>query len=121
MRVWIALAHQEWLAKAIQTRIERCYLPPHLFAIVRRGLCRERDELRRSNRDTLEIDDCLELLWRQQLRRDKRDSRVGHAVPNEFTADTGRATWTDLSLLQHRPRIQRGIAATRVGRRPPPG
>ena len=109
--VQIALAHQEWLAKAIQARIDRCYLPPHLFQLARRALVREREELRDTGRSTQEIDDCLELLWRQQQRRDKRDSHGSQAVPNEFTADTGRGEWTDLRLIQNRRRLDRNIAA----------
>jgi len=117
--VQIALAHQEWLAKAIQARIDRCYLPPHLFALARRSLMRERMETQARGRTTQELDDCLELLWRQQQRRDKRDSSGMQAVPNEFTADTGRAVWTDLRVLQNRRRLDRGIMGAR-GRRPPP-
>lgn len=117
--VQIALAHQEWLAKAIQARIDRCYLPPHLFTLARRALVNERETLKASARDTQEVDDCLELLWRQQQRRDKRDSSGNQTVPNEFTADTGRAAWSDLRLLQNRRRLDRGIAASR--QRPPPG
>ena len=114
--VQIALAHQEWLAKAIQARIDRCYLPPHLFTLARRALVREREEYKDSGRNTQEVDDCLELLWRQQQRRDKRDSSGCQAVPNEFTADTGRAAWTDLRLLQNRRRLDRGIAAAKPRR-----
>lgn len=100
--VQIALAHQQWLTATIESRIERYSLPQSLFDAARLALREQRLQRIDKGLPTAEIEDALELMWRQQLRRKYGLRRP--PVPAEFTADTGRITWSDARIIQQRVR-----------------
>lgn len=100
--VQIALAHQQWLTATIESRIERYALPQALFEVARTALGEQRQQRIQRGRPTADLEDALELLWRQQLRRKYGLRRP--PVPSEFTADTGRTAWSDVRLIQQRVR-----------------
>jgi hypothetical protein len=107
--VQTALAHQEWVERVIEERIDRYALPADLFALVRESLVLQRAKLLREQTPTLSIDDCLELLWRQQLRREHGVRRP--PVPAEFIVETGRTAWTDWRVIHNRSRTRRKVGA----------
>jgi hypothetical protein len=107
--VQTALAHQEWVERVIEERIDRYALPGDLFALVREALCTQRAKVLRERHSTLALDDCLELLWRQQLRREHGVRRP--PVPAEFIVETGRTTWTDPRVINNRSRTRRKASA----------
>lgn len=103
--VQTALAHQGWVEQVIEERIGRYALPSELFTVVRESLVQQRKKLLRDQESSRAIDDCLELIWRQQLRREHGVRRP--AVPAEFIAETGRSAWTDPRVIHNRVRTQR--------------
>lgn len=108
--VQTALAHQEWVERVIEERIDRYALPADLFRMVRESLQGQRAKLMRDRQaTTTTIDDCLELLWRQQLRREHGVKRP--PVPSDFAAVTGRATWTDVRVIHNRSRTRSKASA----------
>jgi len=100
--VQVAVAHQQWLTATIEARIERYSLPQCLFDAARKGLREQRRLMMDRGEPTTQLEDALELLWRQQLRRKFGLRRP--AVPAEFTADTGRMQWSDARIIQQRVR-----------------
>lgn len=105
--VQTALAHQEWVERVIEERIDRYALPADLFVLMRELLIQKRAS-QSDRRSIMAIDDCLELLWRQQLRREHGVRRP--LVPAEFTAETGRTAWTEARVIHNRSRTRRKAA-----------
>jgi hypothetical protein len=88
--VQIALAHQEWLTATIENRIERYALPETLFHATRHALREQRMQGIDRGDDTTLIEDTLELLWRQHLRR---KYNFKHPPPTtDFTKNNERIT-----------------------------
>jgi len=98
--VQIALAHQQWLTATIEARIERYSLPQGLFDVARKSLREQRMQMIDRGESTTQLEDALELLWRQQLRRKFGLRRP--EIPAEFIADTGRMQWSDARIIQRR-------------------
>ena len=73
----------------------------------------QRVALQRQRQPTLVIDDCLEMLWRQHLRRTHGVNRP--PVPAEFTTETGRPAWTDPQVIHNRSRTRRKVGAQLQG------
>jgi len=107
--VQTALAHQEWVERVIEERIDRYALPADLFRLVRESLHGQRTKLVRERQPTITVDDCLELLWRQQLRREHGIKRP--PVPSDFVTATGRTAWTDVRVIQNRSRTRSKVGA----------
>ena len=80
-------------------RYERYLVSGRLFRMARMALVGIRGQRQYQGKDLAAIDDCLELLWRQQGLAVGRQRTI---VPPEFTAETGRTAWTPLGELQRR-------------------
>ena len=93
--------------RVIEERIDRYALPADLFVLMRELLIQKRAS-QSDRRSIMAIDDCLELLWRQQLRREHGVRRP--LVPAEFTAETGRTAWTEARVIHNRSRTRRKAA-----------
>ena len=89
----------ELALKHLRRRYERFLLPTRLFQLTRLALVGIKAARSWQGRSSIPVDDCLEILWRQQLVRRGTSRR---AVPNAFTNETGRAGWTPLAELQRR-------------------
>jgi transcriptional regulator with XRE-family HTH domain len=85
--------------KQLRRRYERFLLPTRLFQLVRLALVGLKATRSWEGRSPAVVDDCLEILWRQQLVRRGASRR---AVPNAFVRETGRSGWTPLAELQRR-------------------
>jgi hypothetical protein len=88
------------VAAAVARRIGRYRLPPTLFRLARMALASLRQQRVFLKQDTRDIDDTLELLWRDQL------SSSGEAPPEippaEFTQESGRHDWTPSATIRER-------------------
>lgn len=102
--VQVALAHQEWLTATVEARIERYSLPESLFDAARKAIREQRLLGIEKGINTQPLEDALELIWRQQLRRAYGFKRP--PVPSGFTEDTGRITWSEARIIQQRARAQ---------------
>lgn len=100
--VQVAIAHQEWLSATIEARMERYAMPEPLFDAARKAIREQRLLAIEKGRSTIELEDALELLWRQQLRRHHGFGRP--PIPAGFSEDTGRVAWTDVRVIQQRAR-----------------
>jgi len=89
---------QDWITGRLMQRMRRYWLPPELFQVSRLALVALRQQRDYQGKDVTDVDDALELLWRQQLQQQERRGEV----PESFVEETGRETWTRLSELQAR-------------------
>lgn len=103
--VQVAIAHQDWLSATIEARMERYSLPEPLFDAARRAIREQRLLGIEKGVPTDELEDALELMWRQQLRR--RHGFKRPPIPPGFTEDTGRIAWTEVRIIQQRVRERR--------------
>lgn len=98
------------IAKVVDVRVEqaialarrryaRFLLPPRLFRLARLALVGLKALRSHQGKTVQAVDDCLEVLWRQQLMRRGIDRRQ---IPEAFTRETGRAGWSPLSQMQGR-------------------
>ena len=92
-------AEIELALKHLRRRYERFLLPARLLQLARLALVGLKATRSWQGRPAQPVDDCLEILWRQQLVRRGTSRRT---VPNAFTRETGRAGWTPLAELQRR-------------------
>jgi hypothetical protein len=80
-------------------RYARFLLPPRLFSLTRLALIGLKAQRSHQGKTVQAVDDSLEVLWRQQLVRRGTDRRQ---IPEAFTRETGRASWTPLAQMQAR-------------------
>jgi hypothetical protein len=80
-------------------RYARFLLPPRLFSLTRLALVGLKAQRSHQGKTVQAVDDSLEVLWRQQLVRRGTDRRH---LPESFTRETGRASWTPLAQMQAR-------------------
>jgi len=89
----------EQALKTARRRYARFLLPPRLFQAARLALIGLKAQRAYQGRDQQVIDDCLEVLWRQQHLR-RGDARP---IPLEqFMRETSRSAWTPLTRLNAR-------------------
>ncbi len=95
-----ARKQQDWIVTRLTRRFHRYWLPPRLFQITRLALVGLKQQRAYQEKDVREIDDALELLWRQQLQQ--HPGRLGTTPPPAFVEETGRERWSDLAEIQAR-------------------
>jgi hypothetical protein len=83
----------------IKRRYARFLLPPRLFKAARLGLVGLKAQRVHQGRSQQTIDDCLEVLWRQELLLKGRD-RAPMSIACQ--RETGRQAWTPLSRIRAR-------------------
>lgn len=97
-----ALRHREWLARELAARLRRHALPPRLFQLARLALSTLKSSRAYQGKDVEAVDDCLELLWRQQLQPADDPWRDTPDPPPAFTDETSRPRWTPSRTLRAR-------------------
>ena len=95
----IVEARLEQALRTARRRYSRFLLPPRLFQLARLGLVTLKAQRAFQDRDQQTVDDCLEMLWRQQYLRRGEPKGTPH---ERFTRETGRGGWTPLSRLLSR-------------------
>ena len=82
--------------KLARRRYARFLLPPRLFQAARLGLVGMKARQAYLGKNQQTIDDCIEVLWRQQYLRRGEPKR---SPPDQFVRETDRAAWTPLPRI----------------------
>lgn len=86
----------ELALKTVRRRYSRFMLPPKLFQAARLALSGLKAQRSHQAKEVQTVDDCLEMLWRQQLLRAGQPKR---SAPETFCRETGRGAWTPLNRI----------------------
>ena len=86
----------ESVLKTIRRRYSRFMLPPKLFQAARLALAGLKAQRSHQTKEVQTVDDCLEMLWRQQL---LRSGQAKKSAPEAFCRETGRGAWTPLNRI----------------------
>ena len=86
----------ELALKTVRRRYSRFMLPPKLFQAARLALAGLKAQRSHQAKEVQTVDDCLEMLWRQQLLRSGQPKK---SAPEAFGRETGRGAWTPLNRI----------------------
>lgn len=82
--------------KTVRRRYSRFMLPPKLFQAARLALAGLKAQRSHQAKEVQTVDDCLEMLWRQQL---LRSGQAKKSAPEAFCRETCRGAWTPLNRI----------------------
>jgi hypothetical protein len=94
-----AAAQRDLVTNRFRNSMLRYHLPPRLFQLCRLALVSLKQQHAYQGKDTIGIDDTIELLWRQQFQNQERGL---DEIPENFQEETGRKTWTSLEEIMKR-------------------